>query len=591
MTRLGRVVLVGVGVTAALAGLARHGVGRVEAMDRTELSAWQQDAESRSITTLKVYSRETVVDVTVTDKDGKPVHGLTRADFSVTEDDKPQSIRSFKEFDRATPAEPSTQRKLPPNTYTNLVETGTGPIYVLLFDGVNGGGDTIQTRRAAAQFIKNMAPETRVALLALSGGSFTFMQGPTTDRALLLRMVGPGTRNEPIHVGEADCGSQVLIDWATLDGLRKVATYLSGIQGKKNMIWIGHGNSDIIFERCQNWSGPLQETYDLLEDAQVTVYPLDSHGIEAPPAPVLSEPSSSDSAQAAKQNAEPPSSYTEQAVKQNADWLNLLATNHLSMEAVAEATGGQFYNTNDIAGAIANAADGGSSYYTLSYAPASVEYDGRTHAISIKVDRPGVHLLYRKGYSAEDPVLLAHPPETLFGHVTRDTRPTGPAVETLAAVLLPRGPPATQILFDVRMEPSSVAAKPEDPAVMGTLDASFKDKPLTRYGLQYDVLPSQIAFTDGPGGTHNGSLGLDVVVFDVTGKLVTGLSQTVKMSLNNKTVANNEPIDFSQQIDLPPGRFLVRIGVFDGVSNKVGTLGIPLTVPRNPAQRTTNATR
>jgi len=567
MARLGRVVLVGVGVMAALAGLARHGVGRVEAMDRTEFSAWQQGAESRSITTLKVYSRETMVDVTVTDAKGQPVHGLTQADFSVTEDDKPQSIRSFKEFSKDTPVTASTPRKLPPNTYTNVIETGPGPLYVLLFDNVNGGGDTIQTRRAAATFIKNMAPGTRVALLVLAGGSFTVQgPGPTSNRALLLRMVGPGIRNEPIYVREADCDTQVTLDRMTLDGLKKVGAYLSGIQGKKNMIWIGHGNSDIIFDRCQNWNGPLQETYDLLEDAQVTAYPLDSHGIEAPPEPKLSGPASS---------------WGEQSATQNMDWLSLLATNHLSMEAVAEATGGQaFYNTNDIAGAIANAADAGSSYYTLSYAPPSVEYDGRTHAISVKVDRPGIHVLYRKGYSAEDPVLLAHPPETLLGHVTRDTRPTGPAVETLAAVLSPRGPPATQILFDVRVEPSSMAAKPDDPAVMGTLNASFKDKPLTRYGLQYDVLPSQIAFTDGPGGTHNGSLGLDVVVFDVTGKLVTGLSQTVKMSLNNKTVADNEPINFSQQIDLPPGRFFVRIGVFDGVSNKVGTLQIPVMVAK-----------
>ena len=567
MARFGRAVLVGVGVMAALAGLARHGVGRVEAMDRTEFSAWQQDAESRSITTLKVYSRETMVDVTVTDAKGQPVHGLTQADFSVTEDDKPQSIRSFKEFSKDTPVTASTPRKLPPNTYTNVIETGPGPLYVLLFDNVNGGGDTIQTRRAAATFIKNMAPGTRVALLVLAGGSFTVQgPGPTSNRALLLRMVGPGIRNEPIYVREADCDTQVTLDRMTLDGLKKVGAYLSGIQGKKNMIWIGHGNSDIIFDRCQNWNGPLQETYDLLEDAQVTAYPLDSHGIEAPPEPKLSGPASS---------------WGEQSATQNMDWLSLLATNHLSMEAVAEATGGQaFYNTNDIAGAIANAADAGSSYYTLSYAPPSVEYDGKYHAISVKVNRPGIHVLYRKGYSAEDHTLIEHRPETLFGVVTRDTRPTGAAVDPFVAAMSPIAPPATQILFDVRVEPSSMAAKPDDPAVMGTLNASFKDKPLTRYGLQYDVLPSQIAFTDGPGGTHNGSLGLDVVVFDVTGKLVTGLSQTVKMSLNNKTVADNEPINFSQQIDLPPGRFFVRIGVFDGVSNKVGTLQIPVMVAK-----------
>ena len=571
MARFGRAVLVGVGVTAALAGLSRHGVGRVEAMDRTELSAWQQSAESRSITTLKVYSRETVVDVTVTDAKGQPVHGLTQTDFSVTEDDKSQSIRSFKEFSKDTPVTTSTPRKLPPNTYTNL-QTGTGPLYVLLFDYINGGGGG--GRAAAEKFIKNLAPGTRVALLAM-GGRFTVMQGPTTAPNLLLK----GLNAHVIGGGGGPCPIK---EWATLDQMHEIATYLSEIKGKKNLIWIGNGIPNMVFPNpCHDWRLPLQQTYDLLEDAQVTVYPVDPSGLQAPPAPTLSEPTSSDSAQAVKQNAEPPSSYSAQSVKQNADWLNLLVTNHLSMEAVAEATGGQaFYNTNDIAGAIANATDAGSSYYTLSYAPPSVEYDGKYHAISVKVNRPGIHVLYRKGYSAEDHTLIEHRPETLFGVVTRDTRPTGAAVDPFVAAMSPIAPPATQILFDVRVEPSSMAAKPDDPAVMGTLNASFKDKPLTRYGLQYDVLPSQIAFTDGPGGTHNGSLGLDVVVFDVAGKLVTGLSQTVKMSLNNKTVADNEPINFSQQIDLPPGRFFVRIGVFDGVSNKVGTLQIPVMVAK-----------
>src|SRR5580698_5124750 len=67
--------------------------------------------------TLKVYSRETVVDVTVTDAKGNPVHGLNQSDFTVKEDGKSQPIRSFSEHTtQPAPAAP----KLPPNVHTNL---------------------------------------------------------------------------------------------------------------------------------------------------------------------------------------------------------------------------------------------------------------------------------------------------------------------------------------------------------------------------------------------------------------------------------------------------------------------------------------
>jgi hypothetical protein len=36
----------------------------------------------------------------------------------------------------------------------------------------------------------------------------------------------------------------------------------------------------------------------------------------------------------------------------------------------------------------------------------------------------------------------------------------------------------------------------------------------------------------------------------------------------------------AQQIDLPPGEIFLRVGVLDGVSDKVGTLEIPLIVKK-----------
>jgi len=67
-----------------------------------------------------------------------------------------------------------------------------------------------------------------------------------------------------------------------------------------------------------------------------------------------------------------------------------------------------------------------------------------------------------------------------------------------------------------------------------------------------------------------------------SGKLVTGLSQAVAMPLSEAQFQSftHGPFHFLQQLDLPSGQLFVRIGILDRTSNKIGTLEIPLTVPR-----------
>jgi hypothetical protein len=253
------------------------------------------------------------------------------------------------------------------------------------------------------------------------------------------------------------------------------------------------------------------------------------------------------------------------------------AKNHLSLEAIAEATGGQaFYNTNDLGRAMARATDIGSNYYTLSYAPPSVAYDGRYHAIAIQVDKPGVHLVYRKGYSAEDPTLLAY--ATPAATTVRGTP------DLLAAALAPTMPPATQLLFDVKAEPSTQPPNPTDPRVLGALDPKLKDKPLTRYGFLFTVPSSQIAFTGPDAGTYNGSMEFGVAAYDADGKLVNSRSQSMPFPLTAAEYVDfvGTPFQFFQQLDLPPGLITLRVGVLDSVSQRVGTIDIPVVVPKNP---------
>lgn len=67
--------------------------------------------------------RVTNVDVVVTDREGKPVRGLTRDDFVVLEDKKPQAITNFAEYEETVPSEaPAQIQKRPPRHIVLLLD-------------------------------------------------------------------------------------------------------------------------------------------------------------------------------------------------------------------------------------------------------------------------------------------------------------------------------------------------------------------------------------------------------------------------------------------------------------------------------------
>jgi hypothetical protein len=274
------------------------------------------------------------------------------------------------------------------------------------------------------------------------------------------------------------------------------------------------------------------------------------------------------------------------------DWATTTAEQQLAMESWAEATGGAaFYNSNDLAGLITKAVDTGSDYYTLTYAPPGQKYNWAHHNIKVSLNPdttpPDLHLVYRKTYDAVDPATIKPAP----GLTLATSLPTAePHSDPAAAMRLAMGramPTSTDLLFDVQVKPSDEPAKPSDPPVFGVLDAKLNGKPLTRYGFQYVLPGRQIAFTDGPNGIRKGSLEFDLAAYDADGKLVTSLGQSINLPLTADQAQQlaKGPFRFFQQLDLPPGQLFLRIGILDRTSNKVGTLEIPVTVPKNPPQR------
>jgi VWFA-related protein len=564
--RLGRGILVAGCIAVTMAGVT---------WGWRDAAAQKDKGDKDGTTTLQVYSRLTVVDVTATDASGQPVHGLTQSDFTLLEDGKPQPIRNFEEV-KSQYVEPP--RELPPNVYTNVSQPApSSAVNILLMDFANEAprdstnpqqlarSTQMQhlVKQAALDAIDQMTPGTRVAILSMTN-NLRILEGFTSNQAILKAAVnaapydldgnaisGAGkssNRNNTStfdkNSGGGDQGVQAdERNRMVLETFDQIAADVATMKGRKNLIWFTVGIPEITDPAQRpadlpDYTKGLDQAYDMLTAAQVSVYPVDAAGVTA------------------------------------------LSERQLSEEAVAAATGGVAYSgTNDMAHAVLKAIDNGANYYSIAYVPASAKNDGIYHKIEVKVDRPGVHMVFRQGYYADDVAKIKMPQ----GLTLSETAPI-PHGGNMKAPMSRGLPTSSDLLFEVGVQPSTEAPKPGDPPILGTLDEKLQGKALKRYGFQYVVPSEQVKFTDGPKGTHKGALEFDVAVYDANDKLLTGISQTLKMPMSDavyqELVGKHGPVRFFQQIDLPPGQLFVRVGVLDTTSEKVGTLELPLKVAR-----------
>ncbi len=542
-----------IAITLTLPAIAGGAAAPAPAADVKAPTPAQQAAHQSTTPTIQVYSRETIVDVTVTDDQGNPVHGLKQSDFIIEENDKPQPIRSFKEFGAEAPPATHVLPSLPTGVYTNFqTAPTTGPVNIFLIDALNAGYTLVHyEQQAIIKYVQNMPPGTQVAVFWLSESGLHLLQGFTSD---------PGTLRRAVDTNRTDIGSNFgkwTRDWYTIAALKQISQYVAGIKGRKNLLWFTPGMPvDLIrdggYARIADASAfisqppdmnevhRLMDAYELLSAEQVAVYPVDATGP------------------------------------------NRLGVASLRAQQVADDSGGiALSNSNDITDLIAKAIDHGAHFYTLSYVPPTRE-DGHYHRIEIKLDRPGLHLVYRKGYNAERPP--DHTPN--------------PGPPLMKAAMEGNAPAATQLLFDAQIAAvadlnamsSNLPAAPS-PTPSPRTQSVRKAAPRTsvRFNILYLLPQSQIAFANNPDGTRTGSLEFNAVAYNDTRKRVALVSQTMKLPLTQEEYAEfiKTPFKFAQQLDLPPGQITLRVGILDTVSNKVGTLEIPLLVSPTAIQKAT----
>ena len=154
----------------------------------------------------KTNTREVIVDVVITRSNGDPVLGLSKSDFELKEDGKPQNIDFFEEHTAKTLPATAKQPlpKMPPNTYTNLPPAPeSDSVNVLLLDMLNTSmRDQAFVHSRITEFLQKMQPGTRVAIFTL--GSKTTIYSGIHVRFLVA--FGRAQRQEEWCIATEGCG-------------------------------------------------------------------------------------------------------------------------------------------------------------------------------------------------------------------------------------------------------------------------------------------------------------------------------------------------------------------------------------------------
>src|SRR5687768_8414616 len=131
------------------------------------------------------------VDVRVTDRNGSVVRGLTKDDFTLLEDGKPQTITtaSFVDLEIESPVTRMIPGVIDPDVATNA---GVGRMWVILLGSSAGPGPSgraSRARTAARTFIEEaLGPNDQVAVINVHGTMAT-AQAFTRNRTLLLEAI------------------------------------------------------------------------------------------------------------------------------------------------------------------------------------------------------------------------------------------------------------------------------------------------------------------------------------------------------------------------------------------------------------------
>ena len=388
---------------------------------------------------IRTTTRLVQLNIVVLDKHGRPASDLSQNDFEVFVNGLEQKLSHFSVSSATLHRSGSAADSLVLTNRPQQPGETPGSVTIVLVDeliaqdlrATNYRTPLQFARQQVLKFLSTLQPGQQVALYALRLEGIVIIHDLTDDSAALTaaaktigadqlktkvpavgtKVVGPESETAGAASEAAWSGGETAAVRKTgitedlrrrivKEAFQSLARHLQGTPVRKNVVWISPmfpplvtgldpklmaAERDAInpipgamlpvpeFANTESYYDQLRAIARQMSNANISVYPMDPKGLMT----------------GSVVNAQGESNF---------------------MELVASETGGRaFFGTNGLDQELREVVDESRVSYLLGYYPGDSAWDGKYHHVEVRLKRPGLSLLCRKGYFAKDEPLPQNP--------------------------------------------------------------------------------------------------------------------------------------------------------------------------------------
>jgi VWFA-related protein len=539
-----------------------------------------KDKENNSEVKFTARSELVLVPALVTDKSGTHIRGLKKEDFTVLENGVEQKIATFEEI---TSDARRLSRPRSPNEFSNSLagEPSNRRITLMVLDFINTPfmaqayarqdllkylTQSVDQReptalytltRSGIHIVHDFTTDPRVLVAALhkvKGDTFQMVDSPEDAEGITGSAspdgsagVDPGTvqsEADKIQTMMEDAElnfqsfEQRLAITYTLQGMQQIAQALAGFPGRKALIWAGGGFPFSVSDNTMQLAPagrdsladvlPMYEhTWQLLNDAQIALYPVDVKGLQTVTTPSASV-------------RNPGKNYG-----RNMSWRQM--DTQATLQTFASMTGGRaYYNSNDLVKGFRDAVNDSAEYYMLGYYLDRSKTKAGWRKLAVKAKREHVEVRARSGFFVTN--------ATIDPEVSRNS-------DISSALQSPLD--FTSLALVARWDKIEAGKEP--------------GKKHVNYEMRLATDPALVDDAD------NNHVALEFLALAITpeGKQIdhpVGQKFDTHLTAERLSAIRQNGVGYRGALDLAPGEYTVRFVVRDDLSGRIGSVAAPLRV-------------